>query len=151
VDVNQLVREVLALLESQAQSHDVAIATSFTEDVPLVLADRVQLQQVVLNLVMNAIEATAAVTDRERTVRIGTQARFPEGVILIVEDTGPGIEPERMDRIFEAFYTTKAHGMGMGLSICRSIVEAHGGHLTVARGLPHGSVFRASLPTSSEN
>jgi C4-dicarboxylate-specific signal transduction histidine kinase len=149
VDCNQLVSEVLALLHTQAQNSQVAIRTALAEGLPSILGDRVQLQQVILNLVVNAIEATAGVSDRERVVRIATEVSQPGEITLSVEDTGTGIEPSHMDRIFEAFYTTKANGMGMGLSICRSIVEAHDGSLSAMRGEPYGTIFRAALPLST--
>jgi signal transduction histidine kinase len=149
VDLNQVVLDVLALLLSQAQTNDVAIRTGLDESLPMIRGDRVQLQQVILNLAVNAIEATAGIAGRERIVRIDTGIGGGGEIVLSVEDTGSGIAPAAMDRVFEAFYTTKANGMGMGLSICRSIVEAHDGRLSVARGSPVGTIFRAILPTSA--
>jgi signal transduction histidine kinase len=149
VDINQLVREVLALLDRPIQSNDIVVRTSLAEPAPVVPGDPVQLQQVTLNLIMNAIEAMANVTDRDRDLRISTQVQGSQ-VLLDISDTGHGIDPLQMERIFEAFYTTKAHGMGMGLSICRSIVLAHGGRLSASRGSPHGCVFHVVLASSDQ-
>lgn len=147
VDVNQLVREVLALLNSQIANNDIVVRTSLAEPAPVVPGDPVQLQQVTLNLITNAIEAMANIANRDRVLRISTQVQGSE-VLLDIGDAGHGIEPQHMERMFEAFYTTKIHGMGMGLSICRSIVLAHGGRLSASRGSPHGSIFHVVLATS---
>jgi signal transduction histidine kinase len=104
------------------------------------------LQQVILNLIMNAAEAMDAVTDRPRTLRIKTEREKDNGVLITLQDSGPGIDPESTDRIFNAFFTTKPQGMGMGLSICRSIVEAHGGRLWTSAGMDQGAVFHIALP-----
>jgi signal transduction histidine kinase len=149
VDINQLVREVLALLNSQIASNDIVVRTSLGEPPPVALGDPVQLQQVMLNLITNAIEAMTNVTDRDRVLRISTQAQGSEALIDI-SDSGHGIEPQHLKRIFEAFYTTKPHGMGMGLSICRSIVQAHGGRLSASRDSPHGSVFHVVLAANDQ-
>ena len=117
-----------------------------TSGLPQVLIDRTQLEQVILNLARNAVEAMSLVTDRPAVLRIGSGSTEGGEVTISVEDSGPGIDPGNVDRIFEPFFTTKPKGMGMGLSICRSIVEAHGGRLTVAPGRLHGSVFELVLP-----
>jgi signal transduction histidine kinase len=104
------------------------------------------LQQVIANLVTNAIEAMDAVDDRSRTLRVKSAKSKSAGVLIVVEDSGPGIDPENMDRIFRPFFTTKSQGMGMGLSICRSIVEAHNGDLSAHAAIHRGSVFQISLP-----
>ena len=109
------------------------------------MADRVQLQQVVANLVANAIEAMDTVADRARTLRVKSVIREPDGVLIMVEDSGPGIDPENVDRIFHPFFTTKSQGTGMGLPICRSIIEAHNGRLSVRPAADRGSVFQISL------
>jgi signal transduction histidine kinase len=150
VDINQLVREVLTLLQSQIQENDIVVKTSLSDEAPVVPGDKVQLQQVLLNLITNAIEAMANVSGRERSLRISTQAQGGE-VLLDIADAGHGIEPEHLKRIFEAFYTTKTHGMGMGLSICKSIVQRHGGRLSASRATPHGSVFHVVLTTSVQD
>jgi signal transduction histidine kinase len=146
LDVNELIREILALMHGQLESHQVALKAELIERPPPVAANRVQLQQVILNLAMNAVEAMGAVTDRRRVLRICTETHNPPGVLVTVEDSGTGVAPDDINRIFDAFFTTKSNGMGMGLSICRSIVEAHGGSLTVARAHPHGTVFQVFLP-----
>jgi signal transduction histidine kinase len=110
------------------------------------MATRVQLQQVILNLVMNAIEAMSSVTGRERCLTIASSLDSQASLTITVEDTGMGIDPVHRDRIFDPFFTTKSHGMGLGLSICRSIVEAHGGALRVSSGHPFGTVFHLTLP-----
>ena len=112
--------------------------------------DRVQLQQVLLNLIVNAIEAMNAVYDRPRELTIVSAAKEPDGVVVEVRDSGTGLDQERAERVFEAFYTTKAEGIGIGLSISRSIVEAHGGRLWASPNEPHGAVFRFSLPVAKE-
>ena len=145
VDVNQLVLEGLALLRSELHRNDVLIETDLSDKLPPVIADRVQLQQVLSNLVTNAVEAMS-LTDGERVLRIGSGADGSGNVIVSIEDTGPGIGADDLDRIFEAFYTTKTTGMGLGLAICRSIIESHGGRLTAAPTKPHGTVFRIVLP-----
>jgi signal transduction histidine kinase len=110
------------------------------------MADRVQLQQVLLNLITNAAEAMVSVTDRARLLVVTSGTDEAGDVRITVEDSGPGIDPKDIDRIFHAFFTTKSHGMGMGLAICRSIIEAHGGRLWASSGNPHGAVFQVHLP-----
>jgi signal transduction histidine kinase len=146
LDVNELIREILALMHGQLESHQVSLRTELTHALPEVAANRVQLQQVILNLAMNAVEAMDAVIGRRRVLRIFSEAHNPPGVLVTVEDSGTGIAADNIDRIFDAFFTTKSSGMGMGLSICRSIVEAHGGRLSAARAHPHGTVFQVFLP-----
>jgi signal transduction histidine kinase len=114
-----------------------------------VLAARVQLQQVILNLILNAIEAMSSVTGRERCLTIASSLDQPASLTIAVEDTGTGIDPAHFDRIFDPFFTTKAQGMGLGLSICRSIIEAHGGNLLASPRNPFGSSFYLSLPISA--
>jgi signal transduction histidine kinase len=104
------------------------------------------LQQVMLNLISNALEAMAATTDRARSLRLKSEMGEPNDVLITVQDSGPGIDQEHMDRIFRPFFTTKSNGMGMGLSICRSIIEAHNGRLSASSGIDHGCVFRVALP-----
>ena len=111
------------------------------------LGNRVQLQLVLRNLITNAVEAMSAVTDRARVLHITSQ-RAPSGVRIAVTDSGTGIDPENVDRVFDTFFTTKSYGMGMGLSICRSIVEAHGGRLSASSAHPHGSMFEVVLPAA---
>ena len=146
LDINDLIREVMRLVQGELKNRGVSSRAELADDLPRVLADRIQLRQVILNLIMNAIEAMVSVSDRARVLRVRSENHGDDGVLVAVEDSGSGIAPEDMDRIFETFFTTKSEGMGMGLSICRSIVASHGGRITVAKGVPHGSVFQLILP-----
>ena len=146
VDLNELINDAMRLAEAQFRRHGVSIRSELANDLPRVMADRVQLQQVMLNLLMNAAEAMLSIDDRERLVRVRSEKHNGGGALIAVEDSGPGVEPEDAKRIFDAFFTTKAEGMGMGLSICRSIVESHGGRITVAKAVPQGTVFQVTLP-----
>jgi signal transduction histidine kinase len=148
VDVNELIREMLRLLRAELHTGRVSVRAELLNELPNVSANRVQLQLVFRNLITNAIEAMGSVTDRERVLRVRSQIFKPSGVLVGVTDSGTGIDPNSMNRIFDAFFTTKAHGMGMGLSICRSIVEAHGGQLSASRAHPHGSTFEITLPAA---
>jgi len=147
VDLQEIAREVLALLASELQRRRVIVRTEFAPGVPPVAADRVQLQQVILNLVLNAADAMDDVTDRVRELAIRTLPGVEGEVLLVVRDAGPGFDPERADTLFEAFHTTKPDGMGIGLSISRSIIEAHGGQLkAVANDGGPGATFTFSVP-----
>jgi PAS domain S-box-containing protein len=146
VDLNKLIREVLVFAQGDHQTWPIEVHTNLDENLPLVSADRVQLQQVIFNLITNAIEAMDAVIDRTRSLRVTSKLKGSDGVIVKIADTGTGIAPENIDRIFDTFFTTKSKGMGMGLAICRSIIEAHGGTLSAAPGDPHGAVFQLILP-----
>jgi signal transduction histidine kinase len=115
-----------------------------------VWGDRVQLQQVVLNLILNAIEAMGSVEERGRMLSIRTEQRGAAGILVAVHDSGPGVAPEHLQRVFEPFYTTKNSGLGMGLSICRSIIDAHGGRLWADADQPRGTVFQFTLPAAQE-
>jgi PAS domain S-box-containing protein len=147
VDVNDVVNEVLALMQAELHGQHVSVQSELLDELPQVLAHRVQLQQVILNLITNAAEAMHAITDRARMLRVTSQKQDDGSVLVAVADSGTGIDPDDMDRIFDAFFTTKDNGMGMGLSICRSIVKAHGGRLWASAGVPHGSIFHVVLPT----
>ena len=150
LDINRKILEVVALTEHEVRSHDIVLRTELDGTLPHVAGDRVQLQQVLLNLIMNAIEAMSAVHDRARELTIVSGQDDANGVVVEVRDSGTGLDPERAERVFEAFYTTKAEGIGIGLSISRSIVEAHGGRLWASANEPHGAVFRFSLPIAEE-
>ncbi len=147
LDINEVIQEVLVLAGRELYENQVLSRHQLKTDLPSVLADRVQLQQVLLNLIMNGIEAMAAVTDRPRL--LGVQSRIDESgdVLVAVSDSGTGFGLE-LDRVFNPFFTTKANGMGMGLSISRSLVESHGGRLWTAPNSPHGAVFSFTLPTA---
>jgi signal transduction histidine kinase len=146
VDLGELINDVMRLIEGQFQRHDVSVQVELAHDAPKVLGDHVQLQQVILNLLTNAADAVTCVSDGKRSVRVRSQKHNGHNVLIAVEDSGTGITPEDKRRIFDAFYTTKSDGMGMGLSICRSIVESHGGRITVEDASPCGSVFQIILP-----
>jgi signal transduction histidine kinase len=150
LDVNDVVSEVIALVQRQITSHQVSLRIELAPALPIILGDRVQLQQVIINLVMNGLEAMQSVTDRpfELVIRSGQDER--QQVLVSVTDCGVGIAAENVDRLFNAFFTTKSSGMGMGLSICRSIVEAHGGRLWATANITHGATFQFSLPVSAD-
>jgi len=146
LDVNDLVSEVIALVQRELISHRVTLRTEFAPALPMILGDRVQLQQVVINLVTNGIEAMQSTTDRPRELVIRSGQDDAHGVLVSVTDCGVGISAEDADRLFNPFFTTKSSGMGMGLSICRSIIEAHNGRLWASANLPGGASFQFALP-----
>jgi PAS domain S-box-containing protein len=146
IDLNKLIREVLAFAQSDHWNSQIEVHTNLEENLPLVTADRVQLQQVMLNLTTNAFDAMETVVDRDRKLRVATELNGNDSIFIAIEDTGAGFAPGHIDRIFDTFFTTKSHGMGMGLAICRTIIEAHGGSLSASPGDPHGAVFRIVLP-----
>jgi PAS domain S-box-containing protein len=145
LDVNEMILETIALTHSEMQRHSILLQTSLAKDLPKVRGDRVQLQQVMLNLIMNAIEAMSDVENNTRELVIRSNVDMPDGVIVTVRDSGPGLTPESIERLFDPFYTTKPTGMGMGLSICRSITEAHGGRLWASANAPRGAAFQFAL------
>jgi PAS domain S-box-containing protein len=151
LDVNDVVRGVTALVRRELVSHQVSLRTEFASALPMILADRVQLQQVIINLVMNSIEAMQSVTDRPRELVIRSRQDEKQQVLVSVTDCGVGISAENADRLFNAFFTTKSGGMGMGLSICRSIVEAHGGRLSASGNEGSGATFQFVLPVHQED
>ena len=151
LDINDLIREVMTLVRSELQGRSVSIKTELSDSLPHLSGNRVQLRQVILNLIMNAVEAMASIKDRARVLHVCSEINDQRHVVVMVEDTGTGIEEADRNRVFEAFFTTKPEGMGMGLSICRSIVEAHGGRITALRANPHGSVFQVVLPVEEPN
>ena len=146
VDIRDAIEEVLVLTRSERQRHGIELRTALPSDDRLVLGDRVQLQQVILNLIMNGIEAMSALMDRPRVLEISAELVDGDGLRVAVEDTGPGLDPATAARVFDPFFTTKPNGMGIGLSICRSIVEAHGGRFWVSPRSPHGATFRFTVP-----
>jgi signal transduction histidine kinase len=146
VDLNAAVLEVTALTRSEAVKTGVTVGTQLAGELPRIQCDRVQLQQVMLNLIVNAIQSMSGVEDGNRELHISTVSIEPEGVCVAVRDTGHGLRPESLPRLFEPFYTTKPDGMGMGLSICRSIIEAHGGRLWATRCEPRGALFQFTIP-----
>ena len=150
LDINDVVNDGVALVQRELLSHQVSLRMELAPVRPVVLADRVQLQQVIINLVINGIEAMQAVTNRPRELAIRTH-RDERQVVVTVKDCGVGISPEDADRLFNAFFTTKSSGMGMGLSICRSIIEAHGGRVWAEPNLPHGAIFHFTVPLHQED
>jgi signal transduction histidine kinase len=146
LDINEAIREVLLLMRGELSRHGITLETSLLEGLEPVIGDRVQLQQVILNLIVNGIEAMTALVDQPRVLRVSSQIDGHGNVLIAVEDTGSGLDSTKMNRIFDAFFTTKPEGIGIGLSICRSIVEGRGGRLWASPNLPHGSVFRFTLP-----
>jgi PAS domain S-box-containing protein len=150
VDINEAIREVIELTRGEAAKQGAAVQTAFGEGLPLIEGDRVQLQQVVLNLIVNAVQAMGTVEQGPRELSITTDRAEPSGVLVAVKDSGPGLAPANLAQLFAPFYTTKADGLGMGLSICRSIIEAHGGRLW-ATNPPRGAIFSFTLPAHPRN
>jgi len=148
VDLNAAILEVTALTCSEAVKSGVTVGTHLAGEAPRIQCDRVQLQQVMLNLIVNAIQSMSGVEDGNRELHISTASNEPEGVRVAVRDTGHGLRPESRPRLFEPFYTTKPDGMGMGLSICRSIIEAHGGRLWATSCEPRGALFQFTIPAA---
>jgi C4-dicarboxylate-specific signal transduction histidine kinase len=149
VDINDAIREVISLIHSEATKDSVVIKTQLEENIARIRGDRVQLQQVILNLILNAIEAMNNVGRDSRELDISTTKEADsEHVMVAVQDTGPGLKPENLNRIFEPFYTTKSDGMGMGLSICRYIIEEHGGRLWATGSHGRGAMFQFTIPLS---
>jgi PAS domain S-box-containing protein len=146
LDLNDAIRDVIEVTRSELIGNGVSLQTEFAEELPLIRGDRVQLQQIVLNLIMNAVEAMSEGPSGSRDLLISTMEEAPSSVLVAVRDSGPGLKPESLERLFDPFYTTKSGGMGMGLSICRSIVEAHGGRLWAKPSVPQGAAFHFSLP-----
>ncbi len=146
VDINGVIRDVIPLLRNEVLSHHVSLRMDLSPALPPVLADRVQLQQVIINLVMNGIESMAAVDDRPRELVICSREHEGDQVMVTVQDAGIGIDPDNVDQLFSAFFTTKPGGMGMGLSISRSIIEAHGGRFWATANADHGATFQFVLP-----
>jgi C4-dicarboxylate-specific signal transduction histidine kinase len=150
LDINDVIREAVSLEQREMLSQRVSLRTELASALPPVLGDRVQLQQVVINLVMNAAEAMAPVTDRPRDILIRSQRDDANEVVVAVRDSGMGIDSENADRLFNAFFTTKPSGMGMGLSISRSIIVAHGGRLWASPNADHGATFQFTVPINSQ-
>jgi PAS domain S-box-containing protein len=150
LDVNEAVREIFELTRGETLSSGVSVKTVLADDLPHIRGDRVQLQQVLLNLILNAVEAMVGTGQGSRNLLITTGKAESGGVLVAVEDTGPGLPPGAMEHLFEPFHTTKPNGMGMGLSICRSIVEAHGGRLWASSNVPRGAVFQFTLPADCD-
>jgi PAS domain S-box-containing protein len=147
--INELILEVVALARSEAQRNQVSVHTTLSSALPHVFGDRIQLQQVILNMMVNAIEAMSA-CDGTRELHVSSELNGSGDILVAVRDSCPGIDPKHLDHLFDAFYTTKPDGIGMGLAICRSIIEAHDGRMWVSSAAPRGAVFQFSLPCGEE-
>jgi signal transduction histidine kinase len=146
VDINDAINDVVALTHSKLVSNSVSLHTRFAQGMPPIHGDRIQLQQVILNLIVNAIEAMSGVSGAARELWISTEINASKSALVAVRDSGPGLDPASLEHLFDAFYTTKSSGMGMGLSICRSIIEAHGGRIWAEGNVPQGATFEFILP-----
>lgn len=146
LDINEVIKEVLSLIRSEVSNRRVLARLDLASPLPVVCGDRIQLQQVLLNLLINAIQAMAAVDDRSRELLIRSRERDPGQILVEVRDSGVGVDPEHTDHLFDAFFTTKTDGMGMGLSICRSIIDVHGGRIWASQNDGHGTIFQFTLP-----
>jgi signal transduction histidine kinase len=147
VDIKDAIEEVLILTRIERQRHNIELRTALRTGDRLMLGDRVQLQQVILNLIMNGIEAMSTVIDRPRVLEISSEPVEEDHLLVAVHDTGPGLDPQIIGRIFDPFFTTKSNGMGMGLSVCRTIIEAHKGRFWTSPREPHGSSFQFTVPS----
>jgi PAS domain S-box-containing protein len=145
--INEAITEVIELTRGEAMKNGISVRTQFAESLPAVTGDRTQLQQVILNLILNAVQAMAESGLPLRELQIGIEPNRSDGVLVSIRDSGPGIRPEDLDRLFDPFYTTKPAGMGMGLAICRSIIEGHGGQIWVTSNGQQGAAFNFTLPT----
>jgi PAS domain S-box-containing protein len=145
LDINEAILEVIELTRSVLQRNGVSLQTELAKGLTRIQGDRIQLQQILLNLIMNAIEAMNEISEGSRELLIGSRIESPDNVVVTVQDSGPGLTSGSLDHLFDPFYTTKANGMGMGLSICRSIIEAHGGRLWATANSPRGAVFQFTL------
>jgi signal transduction histidine kinase len=150
LEINETILEIMILARAAMSEHGVLVKMQLSEGLPSIRGDRVQLQQVILNLIMNAIEAMSELSEGSRELVISTREVEADGVLIAVSDSGPGLFEANRERVFEAFYTTKSSGLGMGLSICRSIVVAHGGRLWAASNEPRGTVFCIMLPIGEQ-
>jgi C4-dicarboxylate-specific signal transduction histidine kinase len=151
LDINEAIREVIVLTRGEALKNGSSVQMQLAEGLPRIQGDRVQLQQVVLNLILNAVEAMSSVDDARRELSISTGRRGADETLVKVRDSGPGIDPEHLERVFDSFYTTKPSGMGLGLAICRSIVDAHGGRLWADANEPRGAVFQFTVPAGNKD
>jgi PAS domain S-box-containing protein len=151
VEINEAVLEIVELIRREIAKNTISVQMQLAESLPAVKGDRVQLQQVILNLLINAVEAMSGMSEGSRELLISTRETESEGVLVAVRDSGPGLAPESIDQLFESFYTTKPDGLGMGLSICHSIIEAHQGRLWATANVPRGAVFQFTLPAHADS
>jgi len=150
VEINAAIRDVIEITHGEATKNGVLVQTDLVEGLPLVQGDRVELQQVILNLILNAVEAMREMSEGSRELLITTGKTESGDVLVAVRDSGPGLEPAALENLFKAFHTTKPNGLGLGLSICRSIIESHGGRLWASASAPRGAVFQFTLPVHSD-
>ena len=150
LEINEAILEVIALTRGEVLQNGVSVRTQLAEGLPLIQADRVQLQQVILNLIVNAVEAMSGASEGARELLISTGGDASNGVLVSLRDSGPGLDPANLERLFDAFYTTKSSGLGMGLSICHSIIEAHGGRIWAGANEPRGAAFHFTLPLEQD-
>jgi signal transduction histidine kinase len=149
VDINAVIRDIIALTRGEVVKNGVSIQTQLADELPITQGDRVQLQQVLLNLIMYAVEALSGISHASRELLINTRKDGVSGVLVAVQDSGPGLKPEGFERLFEPFYTTKPSGLSMGLSVCRSTVEAHGGRVWASRTAGPGATIQFTLPRTT--
>jgi signal transduction histidine kinase len=145
-DMNDLIVKALHALDSQLKSHNITTRIQLASQLPLIMGYGGQLREVIVNLIQNAVDAMVSVDDDRRILQVRTKYNGGDAISVEIEDTGPGIDPKKSDNIFDAFFTTKPHGMGLGLAICRMIVERHEGQLDVSSANPHGAIFQIKLP-----
>jgi C4-dicarboxylate-specific signal transduction histidine kinase len=150
VDINETVEETISLAAGELTQNNVSLEMQLANNLPRVWADRIQLQQVILNLIINACEALTEVDDGTRKLFVSSASELA-GLVLVVRDSGPGIDPEEIEAVFEAFHTTKPSGMGMGLAVSRSIIESHGGRLWAEPNEPRGAIFKFIIPSEKES
>jgi len=150
LDINSTLMEVIALIRGEAQRNSISLRTELSNALPPVVGDRIQVQQVILNLIVNAIEAMSGVAASQRELLVASAKDGPNSVLVTVRDSGTGLDEASPDRLFDPFYTTKTSGMGMGLAISRTIIEAHGGRLWAAPSVPQGAIFQFRLPTEGD-
>ena len=149
VNVNEIILAVLQSSRRELEDHNVEVCTELASELPLIDGHKRQLEEVISNLVHNAIEAMGVSTDRDRVLRVSTLLNGHDAIAVAVQDSGPGIDPKRIDNMFAAFFTTKSHGMGLGLAICRMIIEHHGGYLSALSDGKNGALFQFALPVES--
>ena len=146
-EINEAIRDIVSLCQEKLVNNDVSVRMQFAQDLPLVRADKVQLQQTILNLITNAVEAMGGVGEGARELHISTSQTARGEIFVAVQDSGPGLDAHSSDHLFDAFYSTKPHGLGVGLSVCRAIIEAHGGRLWASASKPRGATFKFTLPS----
>jgi C4-dicarboxylate-specific signal transduction histidine kinase len=151
VEINEAIREVIELTRGEAVKNGVSVQTKLANGLPLIHGDRVELQQVLLNLIINAVEAMSGVSEGARELLVSTGKAQAGDVLVAVRDSGPGLTPATLERLFEPFYTTKSSGLGLGLPICRSIIEAHGGRLWASANVRRGTIFQFTVPEHPES